>query len=96
MKLKLELVGLIFLHIFTIKMSVKSCVKDTIPNSIIKQTIIFDMFITRLITLPSVYSLTLTKASFEKIYRSEQDAKTKERMLLVLNVVYHGTVAAHM
>jgi len=40
--------------------------------------------------------LTLTKASFEKIYSSEQDAKTKERMLLVLNVVYHGTVAAHV
>ena len=32
-----------------------------------------------------------------KIYRSEQDAKTKERILLVLNVVYHSTVtAAHV
>ena len=54
------------------------------------------MFIARPITLTSVYSLTLTKASFERIYRSEQDAKTKERMLLILDVVYQGKVAAHM
>jgi len=54
------------------------------------------MFIARLVTLSSVYSLSLVKASFEKIYRSEQDVKTKERMLLVLNVVYHGMVAAHV
>jgi putative transposase len=40
--------------------------------------------------------LTLTKTSFERIYRSELDAKTKERMLLVLNVAYHGMVAAHV
>jgi putative transposase len=40
--------------------------------------------------------LTLTKASFEKIYRSEQYAKTKERMLLVLNVVYQDKVPAHV
>ena len=40
--------------------------------------------------------MTLTKISFERIYRSEQDAKTRERMLLVLNVVYHGMVAAHV
>jgi len=41
--------------------------------------------------------LTLAnRESFEKIYRYEQDAKTKERMLLVLNVVYHGKVAAHV
>jgi hypothetical protein len=40
--------------------------------------------------------LTLTKTSFEKIYRYEQDVKTKERMLLVLNVVYQGMVAAHV
>ncbi|HEY6536612.1 MAG TPA: winged helix-turn-helix domain-containing protein [Candidatus Nitrosocosmicus sp.] len=33
--------------------------------------------------------------SFEKIYRREEDIKTKERMLLlVLNVVYQGRVAA--
>ena len=32
--------------------------------------------------------LTLTRESFERIYRYEQDVKTKERMLLVLNVVY--------
>ena len=40
--------------------------------------------------------MTLTRESFERIYRSEQDAKTRERMLLVLNVVCHGMVAAHV
>jgi len=40
--------------------------------------------------------LILTESSFEKIYRSEQDVKAKERMLLVLNVVYHGIVASHV
>ena len=40
--------------------------------------------------------MTLTKTSFERIYRSEQDAKTRERMLLVLNVVFQGMAAAHV
>ncbi len=40
--------------------------------------------------------MTLTKESFEKIYRSEENVKTKERMLLVLNVVYHSMVAAQV
>jgi transposase len=40
--------------------------------------------------------LPLTKTSFEKIYRNEEDAKTKERMLLVLNVVYQGKKSAHV
>ena len=40
--------------------------------------------------------MNLTKASFEKIYRAEQDARIKERMLLVLNVAYQGMVAAHV
>lgn len=30
------------------------------------------------------------------MYRTEKDAKVKERMLLVLNVVYHGRIAAHV
>jgi putative transposase len=38
--------------------------------------------------------LTLTRESFEKFYRSEQDVKTKERMLLVLNVVYQDKISA--
>ena len=38
--------------------------------------------------------MNLTGESFEKFYRSEQDVKTKERMLLVLNVVYQGKVSA--
>ncbi|MER5175447.1 MAG: hypothetical protein ABJB76_08800 [Candidatus Nitrosocosmicus sp.] len=40
--------------------------------------------------------MILTKESFEKIYRSEENVKTKERMLLVLNVVYHSMVAAQV
>ena len=40
--------------------------------------------------------MTITKASFERVYRSELDVKTKERMLLVLNVAYQGMVAAHV
>ncbi len=36
------------------------------------------------------------KTSFEKIYRAEQDVRIKERMLLVLNVVYHNRVAAQV
>jgi len=38
--------------------------------------------------------LTLTKESFEKLYRYEQDVKTKERMLLILNVIYRGKTYA--
>ena len=40
--------------------------------------------------------MSLTKTSFEKIYRDEEDGKTKERMLLVLNVVYQGKISAHV
>jgi putative transposase len=40
--------------------------------------------------------LSLTRTSFEKIYRDEEDAKTKERMLLVLNLVYQGKMSAHV
>ena len=36
------------------------------------------------------------RESFEKIYRYEQDAKTKERMLLVLMVVYQGKISANV
>jgi transposase len=36
----------------------------------------------------------VNRESFEKIYRYEQDIKTKERMLLVLNVVYQGKISA--
>ncbi|MER5174326.1 MAG: hypothetical protein ABJB76_04620 [Candidatus Nitrosocosmicus sp.] len=39
--------------------------------------------------------MTLTRDSFEKFYRYKQDIKTKEKMLLVLKVVYHGIIAAH-
>jgi len=39
--------------------------------------------------------LAINKTSFEKIYRNEHDAKTKERMLLVLNVVYNNIIPAH-
>ena len=40
--------------------------------------------------------MTITKTSFERVYRSELDAKTRERMLPVLNVAYQGMVAAHV
>ncbi len=40
--------------------------------------------------------MTLAKTSFEKIYISEQNVTTKERMLFVVNVVFHGMVAAHV
>ncbi len=40
--------------------------------------------------------MTLTRESFENIYRHEQEVKTKERMLLVLNVVYQGKISAHV
>ena len=40
--------------------------------------------------------MTLTRESFEKIYRYERDIKAKERMLLVLNVVYQGKVSAQV
>jgi hypothetical protein len=41
--------------------------------------------------------LTATKVSktrFEKLYRSEHDTNVKERMLLVLNVVYENQIPA--
>jgi putative transposase len=41
--------------------------------------------------------LTLTnRESFEKIYRYEQDIKSKERMLLVLNAVYQRKISAQV
>jgi putative transposase len=41
--------------------------------------------------------LTLAnRESFEKIYRIEQNVKAKERMLLVLNVVYQGKISAQV
>ncbi|MDN5845779.1 MAG: winged helix-turn-helix domain-containing protein [Candidatus Nitrosocosmicus sp.] len=41
-------------------------------------------------------TLINNKALFERSHRTEKDAKVKERMLLVLNVVYHGKVAAQV
>jgi putative transposase len=38
--------------------------------------------------------LVIIKTSFEKIYRNEHDAKTKERTLLVLNVLYNDIIPA--
>jgi hypothetical protein len=38
----------------------------------------------------------INRESFEKIYRYEQDIKTKERMLLVLNVIYEDKIAAQV
>jgi transposase len=38
--------------------------------------------------------LSLAKTSFEKIYRDKVNVNTKERMLLVLNLVYQGKISA--
>ncbi|CAN5807483.1 hypothetical protein BH23THE1_BH23THE1_26200 [soil metagenome] len=38
----------------------------------------------------------INKISFERSYRMVKDVKVKERMLLVLNVVYQGRIAAHV
>ncbi len=55
------------------------------------------MFIARPVTFSSCIFLTITnKTSFERVYRIEKNANVKERMLLVLNVVYHGKIAAHV
>ncbi|CAN5633756.1 hypothetical protein BH23THE1_BH23THE1_34870 [soil metagenome] len=40
--------------------------------------------------------IRVNKISFERSYRMEKDVKVKERMLLVLHVVYHGRIAAHV
>jgi putative transposase len=39
---------------------------------------------------------TISRIKFEKIYRSEHDSNVKERMLLVLNVVYYKEIPAHV
>jgi putative transposase len=39
---------------------------------------------------------TILKERFEKIYRSEYDTNVKERMLLVLNVVYYKQIPAQV
>jgi hypothetical protein len=38
----------------------------------------------------------INKISFERSYRMEKDVKVKERMLPVLDVVYHGRIAANV
>ncbi len=38
--------------------------------------------------------MTITRTAFERVYRAQKDAREKERMMLVLNVVYYGKVAA--
>ncbi len=40
--------------------------------------------------------MNITRTTFERVYRTEKDARIKERLLLVLNVVYHNKVAAHV
>jgi putative transposase len=40
--------------------------------------------------------LTITSTTFEKIYRSEKNTRVRERMLLVLNVLYYNKVATHV
>ena len=40
--------------------------------------------------------MAITRESFERVYRAQKDVRVKERMLLVLNVVYCGKIAAHV
>ena len=55
------------------------------------------MLIAKLIHYYLLYSfVTLNRECFEKIYKHERNIKTKERMLLLLNVVYLGKISAHM
>ena len=54
------------------------------------------MLIDRFIPLSSFIHLTLTRESFEKIYKYERNIKTKERMLLILNGVYLGKISAQV
>jgi putative transposase len=37
-----------------------------------------------------------TKTSFEGVCRTEKDVKVKERMLLILNIVYYGRIASQV
>ena len=55
------------------------------------------MFIAVIILSPHfAWCLTIARTAFERVYRAQKDARAKERMLLVLNVVYYGKVAAHV
>ncbi len=38
----------------------------------------------------------ITKASFERIYRNEQNMKIKKWMLLILNIVHNDRIAAQV
>lgn len=40
--------------------------------------------------------MNITRTTFERVYRTEKDARIKERMLLVLNVIYYDKIAAHV
>ncbi len=40
--------------------------------------------------------MTITRTTFEKMYRAEKNTRIRERMLLVLNVPYYDKVATHV
>ncbi len=54
------------------------------------------MFIAVIIQSHFAWCLTISRTAFERVYRTQNDAKVKERMLLVLNVVYYNKIAAHV
>jgi hypothetical protein len=37
-----------------------------------------------------------TKTSFERVCRTQKHVKVKERMLLILNVIYYGRIASQV
>ena len=40
--------------------------------------------------------MAIARAAFDRVCRAQKDARVKERMLLVPNVVYYGKIAAHV
>ena len=54
------------------------------------------MFITVVILSHFAWCWTIIRTAFERVYQAKKDARAKERMLLVINVVYCGKVADHM
>ena len=57
-----------------------------------------NIYSSRFSYLYSAHHLTIvdTKTSFEGVCRTEKNVKVKERMLLVLNVVYYGKIASQV
>ncbi len=51
---------------------------------------------TAIIIIIIITTTYITRTSFERIYWNEQNVKVKERMLLILNVVYSDRLAVQV